>query len=1174
VVTTPGGSANTGYTYHDPPTVTAISPFSGSTRGGQTVTVTGTNFVAGQTTVTFGGVAGANVAVSSPTSLTVETPAHATGGVEVVVTTPGGSDADVNTYTFTGPFIQTISPSDGPAAGGQSVTITGTGFVPGSTSVTFGGNPATVNSVTATSISVTTPAGSGTVDVRVTTSDDFYTASNAYAYLNAPTIASVSPARGPTAGGQTVTITGSNFSPSNTVVTFAGAAATITAITTTQITVTTPAGAAGPASVVVTTFGNQSATASYTYVSPPTVASIVPVRGPLAGGQTVTITGTNFETGATAVSLGGAAATGVTVLSPTQLTAVTPPHAAGVVDVTVQTFGSSSSESVLAGGYRYVDPAATADLSLSMTVDAPDATLGQAVTFTLVVTNAGPQNATGVQVTGLLPPGLAFAAALPSSGTYNPVTGVWDVGSLANGASATLTILAVVVSPADHLYSAEVTAASPEDVDSIPANGLVGEDDLAAVTVRAAFTVLTTSLPSVTSGAYYHQTLRAAGGAPPYVWTPASGSFPFALDPATGVLSGFAPEVSAPTTYTFILNAADSDAPPSSATATFSITVNPANAATPSVVTPSPLPDATRGQAYEIYFAAADGRPPYLWRVATGSSLPAGLLLDPATGRLAGVPAATGSSSFTIEAVDGNGRVGGAAFTLTVVPYAVSLRTFVLPPGAIASPYSRPIEIAGGLGPTFTWSVSFGSLPPGLSLSGTGRTATLSGTPSLSGTYTFTVQASDDGQAGVTASRSFTLEILAAGGPVRVTPGTLPAATEERPYAATLTAVGGPAPYLWTAAGGTLPSGVMLSASGALGGTPAQAGAFGFTARAERAVAPGEADTEDFTLIVAPAPVIVTPDPLSKAVRNEGYFVPLAVSGGVGPFRWAPASGSTLPAGLTLDPSGILHGAPSGTGGSFTVEATDANGAVASKTFTLAVTDPAAGLAVVGSLPAGTTGAPYSAALRAVGGTPPYAWSVLSGALPAWAALDPASGVISGTPPAAGATTLALGVTDSAVPLAGSASSGSQTLEVRELFTVATLVLPAGQKDQVYAAALVAAGGAGSVRWAVVEGALPSGVWLDSSTGLLSGVPQATGSSIFLVRATDGAGRSAFRRLTLAVGTAEGGGSAGTDGGSTGRECSAASAGVTGGGAAWVGALVGAALGILFGQRKGRGAGR
>lgn len=957
--------------------------------------------------------------------------------------------------------------------------------------------------------------------------------------------------------------------------TFDGVAATISSVTTTQITAVTPAGAEGPADVVVTTFGNQSATGAgiYTYVSPPTVASVVPIRGPTGGGQTVTIAGANFEAGATAVSFGGAAATGVTVLSPTQLTAVTPPHAAGVVDVVVQTFGSSSSQATLPGSYRYVDPAGTADLSLTMSSDVSDAVVGQTVPFTLVLSNAGPQDAGGVRVTDLLPPGLVFAAAIPSSGTYNPVSGAWDVGSLASGASATLSILAVVASSADHVNTAEVTAASPEDVDSVPANALMGEDDLASVTVRATFGIATTALPSVTAGAYYHRAVRAGGGVPPYSWRLVSGSLPFALDPDTGVIRGFAPEVSTATTYTFTLGAADSGSPPATATVTLSITVNPANAATPAVTTASPLPDATRGLAYELHFAAADGRPPYAWRLATGSSLPAGLALDSATGRLAGVPAATGSYSFTIEAADGNGRVGAAAFNLAVVPYAISVRTFFLAPGAIGSPYSQPIEASGGLGPTFTWSVTSGALPPGLSLSGTGRTATLGGTPSLSGTYSFTVQAADDGQAGVTASRSFTLEIRPGGGPVQVTPRVLPAATQGRPYGAALTAVGGPAPYLWSLAGGALPSGVTLAGGGTVGGTPAQAGAFGFTARAERALAPGESDTEDFTLIVAPAPVIVTPNPLPGAVRDEGYFAALAVSGGVGPFRWALASGSALPAGLALDPSGVLHGVPTGAGGSFTVEAVDANGAVASKAFTLSVADPAAGLAVVGSLPPGTVGAPYSAALRAVGGTPPYAWGVLSGALPAWAALDPATGVISGTPPAASAAALELGVTDSAVPVPANASSGPQSLDVREPLAVTTLSLPGAQAGQAYGAALAAAGAVGPVVWAVVEGTLPSGVSLDSSTGALSGVPLSNGSATFMVRAADGAGRSAFRRLTLSVGPVFGGGSA--PGGSTGRECSAASAGAPGAGGAFAGALLAAALAVLSGRRgKGRGVGR
>src|SRR5579863_6117100 len=124
------------------------------------------------------------------------------------------------------PTVTNVNPDTGPSAGGISVTITGTNFS-GATVVRFGGTAAssfTVNS--ATQIAATSPAGTGTVDVTVTTSGGTSAASGAdqFSYVSAPTVTNVSPNTGPPAGGTSVTITGTNFSGA-TVVRFGGTAA-------------------------------------------------------------------------------------------------------------------------------------------------------------------------------------------------------------------------------------------------------------------------------------------------------------------------------------------------------------------------------------------------------------------------------------------------------------------------------------------------------------------------------------------------------------------------------------------------------------------------------------------------------------------------------------------------------------------------------------------------------------------------------------------------------------------------------------------------------------------------------------------------------------------------------------------------------------------------------------
>ena len=166
-----------------------------------------------------------------------------------------------------------------------------------------------------------------------------------------PTVTSVSPNSGSTAGGTAVTITGTNFAAGGTV-TFGTAAATnVVVASSTKITATTPAGTAGAVTVTVTVNGQSGSLANaFTYVaSSPTVTSVSPNNGSATGGTAVTITGTNFAAGAT-VTFGGTAATNVVVASSTTITATSPAHAAGAVTVTVAVNGQSGS---LTNGFTY-----------------------------------------------------------------------------------------------------------------------------------------------------------------------------------------------------------------------------------------------------------------------------------------------------------------------------------------------------------------------------------------------------------------------------------------------------------------------------------------------------------------------------------------------------------------------------------------------------------------------------------------------------------------------------------------------------------------------------------------------------------------------------------------------------------------------------------------------------
>ena len=323
------------------PVITALSPANGPAAGGNTVTITGLNLT-GTTRVSFGATPATGFTVNSPTRITATAPAGS-GIVLVTVTTPGLTSNPLP-YTYTSvatPVITALSPASGPAAGGNTVTITGLNLT-GTSHVSFGATSATGFTVNSpTQITATAPAGTGTVNVTVTTPGG---TSNAlpYTYVSvaAPAITALSPASGPAAGGNTVTIAGTNLTAATQVL-FGATPATILTNTATQITATAPAGT-GTVNVTVTTPGGTSNALPYTYVSvaAPTITALNPTSGPTAGGNTVTITGTNL-TAATQVLFGATPATILTNTT-TQITATAPTGPPSAVNVTVSTPGGTS----------------------------------------------------------------------------------------------------------------------------------------------------------------------------------------------------------------------------------------------------------------------------------------------------------------------------------------------------------------------------------------------------------------------------------------------------------------------------------------------------------------------------------------------------------------------------------------------------------------------------------------------------------------------------------------------------------------------------------------------------------------------------------------------------------------------------------------------------------------
>ncbi|NII52338.1 beta strand repeat-containing protein [Frigoribacterium endophyticum] len=342
-------------------TATGITPVVGPTSGGQVVTITGTGFTP-DTTVTFGTLPAAAVTVAADgNSLTATTPASPAGPVTVTVTDPTAGSAEL-AYTYVAPAITAIDPTQGPAVGGTTVTLTGTGLDT-ITGVTFDGTPGTVVSVSpdGTQVVVTSPAGTGVAEVVLTAPAGVTTtAPSPFVYVSpgGPAVVSISPTAGPTAGGQTVVVSGTGLA-GVTDVTFGGVAATIVGTPTdTRVTVVTPAGVAGPVDVVLD--GADGAAVledGYTYLAEPGAASVDPGSGSTTGGDTVTVIGGPFVPGATTVTICGVTipATAVTVSADgTRLTFVTPACVAGATTIVVTTAGGASD----ALPFTYVAPAA------------------------------------------------------------------------------------------------------------------------------------------------------------------------------------------------------------------------------------------------------------------------------------------------------------------------------------------------------------------------------------------------------------------------------------------------------------------------------------------------------------------------------------------------------------------------------------------------------------------------------------------------------------------------------------------------------------------------------------------------------------------------------------------------------------------------------------------------
>jgi hypothetical protein len=276
----------------------------------------------------------------------------------------------------------------------------------------------------------------------------------------------------------------------------------------------------------------------------------------------------------------------------------------------------------------------------------------------------------------------------------------------------------------------------------------------------------------------------------------------------------------------------------------------------------------------------------------------------------------------------------------------------------------------------------------------------------------------------------------------------------------------------------------------------------------------GASAVQAFQLEVQSALQMVTRATLPDANLNRVYSKPLEMRGGNWPYRWSLAGG-TMPPGLQLDESsGTIRGTPTIAGNyEFDVQVRDAFKAVTTQRFQLEVTTLLE-IQTAYDLPEAVGPAAYRQSLLATGGQPPYLWSVVEGSLPPQFALDSTSGVLSGVPTVRGEHRFTVEVSD---------GSGTKANRLFRLNVTPALrfsergTLPHAIVGERYTQALAVTGGQPPHSWSLQEGALPDGVTLDESTGVVEGTPPAPGKYRFAVQVADAAESSTRQFFELQV---------------------------------------------------------
>jgi hypothetical protein len=461
----------------------------------------------------------------------------------------------------------------------------------------------------------------------------------------------------------------------------------------------------------------------------------------------------------------------------------------------------------------------------------------------------------------------------------------------------------------------------------------VSKSATVSITVAAKPQIQATRLANGVSGKPYDASLSVTGGVAPVKWSIIAGGLPPGLT-LDGAMNSIVGTPTTPGTYDFTLQIVDSSTPPQTTRLAQTIVIY-----APLAISPVTAPVATVGNSFILPILATGGAMPYSWSISAGS-LPAGLILNAATGTIAGNPTGVANASFTVKVSDAGfpAQTASVSQSLSVVA-GLHITGSVLPDAVSGTAYNATLSATGAVNPVI-WTVASGTLPVGLSLNAS--TGAVFGTPTVVGSSTISLKATDSSTPPQTGTSSSTINIYA---PLVVS-ATVPNAIANQPYNGSLSATGGDAPIAWVITAGSLPTGLTLNSStGQITGTPTIGGTVSFTVQATDSAHPPQVKQQAINFQTNSLLSIIT-DTVPNLVTGLLYNTQLATQGGVGPVKWNVSAG-TLPLGVNLDlNTGVLNGlvALGATGGNVTVQATDASTPpqTATANLALSVTTPGA----------------------------------------------------------------------------------------------------------------------------------------------------------------------------------------------------------------------------------------